>query len=687
MPASRFQFRRANASAWTASNPTLAAGELGYELDTGKFKIGNGSTAWNSLVYAANSSGIETLTNKTISLGSNIITGTLEQFNSALSDQDFATLAGTETLTNKTFPSLTVFDSVNDNPSITVTDSTGINYTTVDDGYLEVGGTNSYVYLWGNGEVGRWDGTQTSYVSWEGHTHDEIIGTTYLYPYDETATQTFQTIEFQDEFKNALVWQSGQNVSIGGLRWPLGFNFIGRTVSVLNASVPAATLTLRDSNSSSGYLFDFGGSNLVLQSGEAAFLIFDGSRFRLFRNFATLAGTETLTNKTLNLGSNTITGTLLQFNSALTDQDFATLAGTETLTNKTLTAPNIGAATGTSLSLTGTISAAALGGSLLSSTAPPSLSGIASAGNSTIPARSNHQHGTVGLVTTSGGTTGSGSVVYNNSPTLVTPQMGTAGFGIAGSTGTTTIVTAAAASGTVLIPAGAGTLATLAGNETLTNKTLTAGTINFNTGAITTTSGAISTSTGTVSGAHISSSGSIVATGTVSAAVVAATGNSTVGGSLTVTSTIGASGLAGSLLSLSTPADLTSAGTYGVATVPARSDHAHPTTNLLTTLTTSTGIGGTLVYSGSPTLVSPSLGTPGTAILTNATGLPISTGLTGFTTKGDLVVYTGSAVTRFGTGGSTNNGLVLTADSTTTEGVVWASPAPSIATQIKWGLV
>lgn len=53
MPASRFQFRRANASAWTSANPTLAAGELGFELDTGKFKIGDGSTAWTSLNYSA----------------------------------------------------------------------------------------------------------------------------------------------------------------------------------------------------------------------------------------------------------------------------------------------------------------------------------------------------------------------------------------------------------------------------------------------------------------------------------------------------------------------------------------------------------------------------------------------------------------------------------------------------------
>ena len=55
--------------------------------------------------------------------------------------------------------------------------------------------------------------------------------------------------------------------------------------------------------------------------------------------------TDTLTNKTIALGSNTISGTLAQFNSALTDDSFASITGSETLTNKTFTSPNIDAHT------------------------------------------------------------------------------------------------------------------------------------------------------------------------------------------------------------------------------------------------------------------------------------------------------------------------------------------------------
>jgi hypothetical protein len=43
--------RRGAAATWTSTNPTLGAGEIGYETDTGKFKIGTGAATWTSLGY------------------------------------------------------------------------------------------------------------------------------------------------------------------------------------------------------------------------------------------------------------------------------------------------------------------------------------------------------------------------------------------------------------------------------------------------------------------------------------------------------------------------------------------------------------------------------------------------------------------------------------------------------------
>lgn len=106
---SRFQIRRGTAAEWTASNPTLAAGEWGFEKDTGRFKIGRGTIAWTSLEYAGlTPNTVDTFTNKTINLSNNTLSGTVAQFNTALSDDNFVTLTGTETMTNKTLTSPTI---------------------------------------------------------------------------------------------------------------------------------------------------------------------------------------------------------------------------------------------------------------------------------------------------------------------------------------------------------------------------------------------------------------------------------------------------------------------------------------------------------------------------------------------------------------------------------------------------
>lgn len=47
----QIQVRRGTAAAWTSANPILAQGEIGYEIDNHGIKVGDGSTAWDSLSY------------------------------------------------------------------------------------------------------------------------------------------------------------------------------------------------------------------------------------------------------------------------------------------------------------------------------------------------------------------------------------------------------------------------------------------------------------------------------------------------------------------------------------------------------------------------------------------------------------------------------------------------------------
>ena len=77
--ATKILLRRGTANAWTSNNTILDQGEVGIETDTFKFKIGNGSNAWNTLQYAVTAnvisvngqSGTVSLTTSDISEGSN----------------------------------------------------------------------------------------------------------------------------------------------------------------------------------------------------------------------------------------------------------------------------------------------------------------------------------------------------------------------------------------------------------------------------------------------------------------------------------------------------------------------------------------------------------------------------------------------------------------------------------------
>ena len=98
--ASIIQIKRGTAAAWTSANPTLNSGEMGFESDTKKMKVGDGATAWTSLLYTATDGDISGVTAGTGLQGGGT-TGAL----SLSIDSTVATLTGSQTLTSKTLTS------------------------------------------------------------------------------------------------------------------------------------------------------------------------------------------------------------------------------------------------------------------------------------------------------------------------------------------------------------------------------------------------------------------------------------------------------------------------------------------------------------------------------------------------------------------------------------------------------
>ena len=88
--ATRMQQRRGTAAQWTDANPILASGEIGFETDTGKFKIGDGVNQWGSLTYFVDGGALADLVD-----GAPALLDTLNELAAAIGDDPafFTTVA------------------------------------------------------------------------------------------------------------------------------------------------------------------------------------------------------------------------------------------------------------------------------------------------------------------------------------------------------------------------------------------------------------------------------------------------------------------------------------------------------------------------------------------------------------------------------------------------------------------
>lgn len=380
----RMQQRRGTAAQWLSTNngngPILAAGEHGYESDTNKFKIGDGVNHWIDLEYFLDSA----------ALG-----GSLEGYVAVTElgqPGGVATLDLTGKLTAAQIPNIDEIsqDAINNalvaGLGIEKTyDDVNNTITIANTGVTSVVGTPNEIEV----------SAETGSIEIGLPTNVSILGTLTLSS-DPVSSLEAATKQYVDNisagitFHEAVRVATTENITLSGTQTVDGVALaLGDRVLVKNQTdakqngyyvveSAAWTRSLDADNSPDGELK--GGDFTLVTSGtvnsgygfvcsnigtvsigvdEVTYVPFNAAKsveagYGLVETnpgilevdtaiTATLDGISTLTNKTINLANNSVTATISELNSAVSDANLVTVNGVETLENKTLTDPVINA--------------------------------------------------------------------------------------------------------------------------------------------------------------------------------------------------------------------------------------------------------------------------------------------------------------------------------------------------------
>ena len=388
--ATRMQQRRGTASQWTSANPVLNAGEMGWESDTNKFKIGDGTNHWADIDYFAD---INSTVNPAFGSSITFEGTTANDFETTLSITD-PTADRTITLPNVTGTVITT-GNLSDITDIGVFTSTiRMEGSSADDFELTLSAGNptadrtitfpdetGTVITSGNfGAITSLTSPSISSPTISGLIISDssiVLEGTTANDFETTLTVTDPTADRTITFPDVTgtVITTGNLSSINSLGVMSSIVFEGstddefeltlaggdptadRTVSFPDAGgvvvVDTATQTLTNKTLTSPQVsgLTLTDASIILEGSspdnfETTITVIDPTADRTISIpdatgtvaltsdiTVTASSTNTFSNKSISLASNTVTGTAAEFNTALSDSNFVTTGDTGSVTS------------------------------------------------------------------------------------------------------------------------------------------------------------------------------------------------------------------------------------------------------------------------------------------------------------------------------------------------------------------